>query len=196
MKKYLIPITLSILVTIIVALSATTYFLYRGGAANLAGAQAPVGNASAEGEAPTRIKIPSLNIDADVEAVGRDSNGAMANPSTFHDVAWFTPGGWAGAKGSVAMAGHVDNALGLDGVFKNLDEIKVGDEVLVTTASSTELRYRVIGMKEYHYEQVPLYEVFDKDDGAYLNLITCGGNWLSAERTYDKRLIVYTELVE
>jgi len=142
-----------------------------------------------------RLVVPRLGIDAEIETVGATAEGNMANPSTFHTVAWYEGGTAPGGIGTAVIAGHVDNALSLAGVFKELHTLAPGDEVQVAVGSTT-LRYRVLRLAVYPYDDAPLAEIFGKSDGRYLNLVTCAGSWLPGARTYDKRLIVYTELIE
>lgn len=142
---------------------------------------------------PARLIIPSLNIDSTIEMAGRTQGGAMESPSNFRDVAWYKEGARPGEDGSAVIAGHLDNALGLSGVFKNLDMLTVGSYVYVETSSGEEMRFRVMRVAEYPYDEVPTRELFERDGGVYLNLITCAGEWLQKHKTYDHRLIVYTE---
>jgi hypothetical protein len=36
-------------------------------------------------------------------------------------------------------------------------------------------------------------EIFNKNDDAYLNIITCNGTWLANEKTYSQRLVVFAK---
>ena len=93
------------------------------------------------------------------------------------------------------IAGHVDNGLALPGVFKHLDELKIGDDVYVERKDGTELHFKVTVIQKYPYRNVPLKTLFSRRDLPRLNLITCGGTWVPGERSYDERLVVYSELV-
>jgi len=55
-------------------------------------AQSSLGSRLVAGEAPVRLQIPTLTIDAVIEAVGRDTNGAMDIPKQVDNVAWYAPG--------------------------------------------------------------------------------------------------------
>jgi sortase (surface protein transpeptidase) len=79
-------------------------------------------------------------------------------------------------------------------VFKDLEALRIGDEVMIETASGEVLRFRVLRTGVYPYDSPP-EGLFTRSDGAYLNLITCTGEWLQEAKTYDGRLVVYTELV-
>jgi sortase (surface protein transpeptidase) len=146
-------------------------------------------------EYPSRLTIPSLGIDAKVQYVGVNAKGNMGVPSNFTDVAWYQDGTLPGQIGSAVIDGHVDNGLGLSGVFKHLADINVGDEVKVVTTEGKTLNFVVSDIKNYPFQSVPTDAVFNAVDGQRLNLITCEGAWVAGQKTYDHRLVVYTTLV-
>jgi sortase A len=144
---------------------------------------------------PSRLLIPSLNIDAHVQYVGIAKSGHMAVPNNYTDVGWYRNGPAAGQEGSAVMDGHVDNGFDLPGVFKHLNEIKVGDDIYVETNAGQKLHFTVTDVELYPYQNVPTDKVFYSEDGAsHLNLITCDGAWVSGQKTYDHRLVVFTTL--
>lgn len=143
---------------------------------------------------PARLRVPKLGIDAFVQYVGVNAKGNMAAPSNFADVGWYKYGAVPGFVGSAVVTGHVDNGLGLPGVFKKLDEMKIGDDIYVENKNGTELHFRVVEIQKYPYTLVPLKVLFSRNDLPRLNLITCSGKWLQSERSYDERLVVYAEL--
>lgn len=151
---------------------------------------------SASPDSPSRLLIPSIKVDAHVQHVGINSKGNMSTPTNFTDVAWYKPGTTPGQSGSAVMAGHVDNGLGLKGVFKNLNQLNVGDDVYVQQKDGTRLHFVVEHIKSYPYTDIPAAEIFGATDGKRLNLITCLGEWLANQKTYSERLVVYTRLVE
>ncbi len=159
----------------------------------------PVAGMSVEtlsaGEYPVRLRIPSIAVNAKVQQAGLTKTGAMCTPTNFTDVSWYKYGPAPGQLGSAVIDGHVDNGLGLAGVFKNLDKISVGDDIYVDTGSSTSLHFLVEDIESYPYKQVPTEQIFDRNDTARLNLITCEGTWVAKDRTYDGRLVVYAVLV-
>src|SRR5581483_2097891 len=64
---------------------------------------------------PSRLVIPALSIDANVQYVGVTATGNMATPHGFADVGWYKLGTIPGNQGSAVIAGHVDNGLGMPG---------------------------------------------------------------------------------
>lgn len=152
-------------------------------------------NAAHPASLPSRILIPALAIDAPVQRVGVNAKGNMAAPSNFTDVAWYKYGTVPGMKGSAVMAGHVDNGLGLPGVFKNLEDIRAGDDVFIIDRKGRQLHFEVTDIEVYPYKAVPIGELFGRHDVSRLNLITCEGEWVPGDKTYDHRMVIYTELV-
>lgn len=145
-------------------------------------------------EQPERLIIPKLEIDADVQYVGVTAAGAMGVPNNFSDVAWYKYGTAPGFEGSAVIDGHLDNGLGLAAVFKRLGELKAGDDVYVRQKGGTTLHFVVRSVEQYDRTDVPVEDIFNRTGGAYLNLITCEGRWIRTDKTYDQRLVVYTEL--
>ena len=145
-------------------------------------------------EYPDRLDIPVLNIDAAVLQVGIARSGHMAVPPNFTDVGWYKYGSVPGQKGSAVMAGHVDNGLGLDGVFKHLNQLKVDDDIYIITKAGSRLHFVVSDIQSYPYTSVPTETLFNRTDGTRLNLVTCDGGWVQGEKTYDHRLVVYATL--
>lgn len=145
---------------------------------------------------PDRLVIPAIRVDAAVEEVGVTSDGAMATPKKAGDVGWYKFGTSPGEVGSAVIDGHVDNTFAFPGVFRDLKKLQVGDDVYVETKAGERLRFVVTDVRSFPYESVPTREIFLSDDGAHLNLITCGGKWLPAKQTYDHRIVVYTRLAD
>jgi len=148
---------------------------------------------SAEGDSKLLV-IPALDIKAKIEEVGVNAKGNMGVPSNYKNVAWYKQGPRPGESGNAVIAGHLDNSLGLPAVFMRLGELKVGDEVKVAEGAKI-LTFKVVDKKVYPYDQAPLEEIFGSSSKSRLNLITCSGDWLKSTRTYEERLVVFTELV-
>lgn len=139
---------------------------------------------------PSRLIIPAVNINASVQRVGIARSGAMGVPSNFTDVAWYRYGTVPGQIGSAVIDGHVDNGLGLDGVFKHLSDVQVGDEVDVKTVGGRTLVFKITNLSYFDYKSVPADALFGPTDDAELKIITCSGSWVQSDKTYNKRLVV------
>ena len=144
---------------------------------------------------PAFLIIPALKIKARVQHVGLNGSGNMRAPDNFTDVAWYEYGAVPGLLGSAVVAGHVDNGLGLDGVFKHLSDLQVNDDIYIQTAGGTMLHFKVSDKEVYPYRAVPTEVLFDQNDAPRLNLITCDGTWVPGSDTYDERIVIYARLV-
>ncbi len=151
-------------------------------------------DAVASSSLPSRLLIPALNINAAVQYVGVNAEGNMRAPSNFTDVAWYKYGAVPGMKGSAVISGHVDNGLALAGVFKHLSDLRVGDDIYITKADGGKLHFVISDIEIYPYDAVPTNILFNQNDTARLNLVTCDGAWVAGQKTYDHRLVIYSEL--
>lgn len=166
-------------------------------ASNPAPAQLGAGSSFEVPGKPVRLLIPIIGVDAHIQSVGLawQGTGDMGIPTNFTDVAWYNKGPLPGAPGSAVIDGHLDGRNTPKAVFYDLGKLKVGDMVNVVDAKGTTFQFRVVATKTYDYD-APTEEVFAGDmSKARLNLITCGGDWIKAEKLYNKRIVVFTELV-
>jgi LPXTG-site transpeptidase (sortase) family protein len=147
-----------------------------------------------KGIQPNRLIIPDIKVNAVVRAMGLEE-GRMAVPNNFTDIGWYKLGAKPGEQGSAVMGAHVDNGGNVNGVFKNLRKLKIGDDIYVTDAENNALHFKVTARKIYPYRTQVTNEVFLQNDKPRLNLITCYGTFLSKENTYDRRLVIFAELV-
>ncbi|MFD1356979.1 class F sortase [Fictibacillus halophilus] len=146
-----------------------------------------------EGIVPASIEIPALNVNTEIEKVGRMGNGQMGVPKGFDTVGWFGEGAKPGSPGNAVMAGHVDSKTG-PAVFYKLEDLDKGDEVIVKDNDGKPLTFVVTGKEKYDRKNAPVDKIFDYSYGSKLNLITCTGNFNRDEGTHEERLVVYTEL--
>lgn len=148
-------------------------------------------------EQPVRLIIPRLEVDAEVQHVGLTESGNMGVPDNFTDTGWYKYGTVPGRIGSAVIAGHEDNAINLDGVFKKLYLLEPGDDIYVVRRDGERVHFRVEESEVYPYnDPKPLPRIFTADDTARLNLITCAGEWVPEAKTNDRRLVVFAKLVE
>lgn len=143
---------------------------------------------------PVRLEIPSLNINASVEAVGLTADGAMDVPKIVGDVAWFTPGPRPGASGSAVIDGHYGLLKdGRPSVFDDLSKLKQGDKISVTDDRGVAVTFIVRESRDYD-PSADASDIFTSSDGkAHLNLITCEGIWNKISKSYSQRLVVFAD---
>lgn len=145
---------------------------------------------------PVRLLIPALGVNAPIEMVGVTSNGDLAAPTQhpWEDVGWYGSGPRPGEQGSAVIDGHLDRPGGYPAVFWRLRYIHVGDGVMVTDADGKSSRFHVTGIAFYPPQDAPIQEIFGNENGTYLNLITCAGDWIPSQHQTSLRLVVYTSL--
>lgn len=146
---------------------------------------------------PVRLIIPAIGVSANIQSVGLfwNGDGSMGIPTNFTDVAWYNGGPMPGEPGSAVIDGHLDGKNIKEAVFYNLGKLKAGDVVEVVDAAGKTLQFKVVGSKTYDYN-APTAEIFSGDSSkARLNLITCAGDWNKSQKLYNKRIVVFTELV-
>ena len=125
--------------------------------------------------------------------MGLDANGVLKTPVGPHTVAWYNQGPKPGQKGSAVISGHYGPWRSGEGsVFDELNTLTKGDKVQVRDDKGNTISFTVIDMRTYDADDHPA-EVFNRNDGAYLNLITCSGTWLQTQETYTQRLVVFTK---
>ncbi len=144
---------------------------------------------------PNTLSIPKLSVLAEVREVGITSRGNMGTPDSYENVGWYKYGPLPGEVGSAVMAGHVDDGLSLPGVFANLQNLAIGDDVFVTTKGGTPLRFVVSEINTYDFDDRNT-NVFTEDNRKLLRLVTCVGTWVPEEKTHDERLVITAVLVE
>lgn len=196
MKKRIVVVAITAIAAIVFFGTLTQALWYAPGSDLQVPASEIVPRELPPSEEPATIRIPRLNIDTKIQQTGLNARGEMGVPTNYTDVAWYKHGTIPGQRGSAVIDGHVDNGLGLAGVFKNLQELKKGDDIYVITKTGRELHFIVEEAVAYPYKSVPLEKLFTRADDARLNLITCGGAWIKSEKTYDERFVVYTRLAD
>ncbi len=142
-------------------------------------------------EYPTRLIIPSINLNAPVQLVGINARGEMDVPDgRTSNVGWYQYGNLPGDIGNAVVDAHVFAA------FKNLRYAKVGDEIRVVNASGATQRFIITDTRVYPFSEVPMEGIFHDESHRGLVLITCAKKFLPSLNTYSHRLIVSATLVE
>lgn len=154
----------------------------------------PINGLKRSGIKPTSLKIPAIDLEAQVQHLGTTENGEMAVPDNIEDVSWFSPGYEPGENGRAVIAGHVD---GLEGpaIFWDLSKLQLGDEVVVQDKDRT-LTFKVHTMESVPLDLADITKVFGYTSSPELVLITCSGNYDFDRGTREERLIVYASLIE
>lgn len=142
---------------------------------------------------PQRIDIPGLGVQAPVVARGLDAQGAIDPPPYDQTgvVGWFAGGVEPGAAGTALMVGHVDTET-RPAVFYKLSSVKPGDTVRVIRDDGKVAEFTVDDVQVVTRDHFDAQQAYGpRHTGrAELRLITCGGNFDRASRSYTANVIV------
>jgi len=151
----------------------------------------------AERGAPARLVIPSIRVDTNLEPVGSTDKFQVEVPRDIRAAGWYRLGAYPGELGRALINGHLDGKNGQPAVFWDLNEVKLGDEVVVTYANGDRFRFVVDGQTLVDYgtaEASDMELIAGLSDVARLTLMTCDGAWDHGKATYSKRLVVSAAL--
>ncbi|MER5178375.1 class F sortase [Streptomyces sp. NPDC002896] len=143
-----------------------------------------------------RVRIPALNVDAPVTAVGLDPDGwVQAPPPENSNLAgWFTGAVAPGEKGTAVIVGHVDNSKG-PAVFYGLGSLKKGNRVEVKRSDQKTAVFEIYGIEVFSKANFPGQRVYGSTGQAELRVITCGGGF-TKQFGYDGNVVVFARLVD
>jgi hypothetical protein len=138
---------------------------------------------------PTRLRIDALGVDAEVMALGVAASGEMDVPTNAETVAWYEYGPSPGQRGSAVLAAHVDYN-GQRGVFFELADLNAGATVSVEFADARPRTFTVVDSASIAKKALPVDQLFRRDGRSTLTLITCGGEFDPATRSYRNNIVV------
>jgi sortase (surface protein transpeptidase) len=141
-----------------------------------------------------QLVISKIHVNATIEKVGLDKNGAMAVPVKPMDVGLYTAGPQPGAaQGDVVIDGHLDWYNLPRAVFYDLNKLQPGDQIDVVSNGKV-LHYKVTDSATYPYTSHPV-GLFSASGPPRLSLITCAGSWDAGKSVYSQRLVVNANYV-
>ena len=155
--------------------------------------QRPTSSYSVPADKPLSIQLPTIKTEGFIQQVGVDKDNQMVVPNNVHMAGWYTKSVLPGADGLSILDGHV-HGLYAKGIFYDIGKLKSGDAFTVTFGDKSVKNFKVKKVQTVTVKEADtaLY-VRDTSIGRQLNLITCGGNFNKADRTYDARIIVVAE---
>ena len=137
---------------------------------------------------PSRLRIPTIGVDAWVGAVGLRSDGSMDVPNNLWTSSWLASGPKPGQAGNAVIAAH--RGVGSPALFSHLENVRPGDRIYVSDAAGNEIAYSVTAVVSLDLSVSSQREVFAPATAQQLVLITCFGRYIPSARTYDHRLVV------
>ncbi len=161
-------------------------------ATSLEYATTPLSGALPDIARPARISVPRIGVDAPIDPVGREPDGAMEIPHDIRRIGWYEPGGVRpGRNGTAVLSGHVDSRSQGRGAFYDLRRLDVDDEVTITHADGDVSTWRVVARTSYGKAEIPIADIFTRSGAPRLALITCGGAFDASTRSYQENVVVY-----
>ncbi len=141
---------------------------------------------------PVAVRIPGIDVTSDLQPLRRNPDGSLEVPA-WHHAGWWAEGPKPGLPGPAVIVGHVDTREGPD-VFSRLTELGAGDEVFVTRADGSEVRFVVQRSERYPKDAFPTDAVFAPSLEAGLRLVTCGGTFDYSTGHYRDNVVVFAQL--
>jgi Sortase domain len=143
---------------------------------------------------PTHLSIPAIDLSVPLSVLGLNADGTVSVPTDFNEPGWYRYGASPGQLGTAVVLGHIDSYLG-PAVFFHLRDLVPGDKVMVQLADGKVARFVVIGTATYLKARFPATLVYGRRSYSALQLITCGGAFDYATRSYLSNVVIYCALV-
>ncbi len=144
---------------------------------------------------PVHLDIPRIGVDTALIPLGLNEDGTVMVPPVDPRA----PAGWyrhlaaPGEPGPAVLLGHVDSYRG-PAVFSRLAELRPGDGLSVRRADGSVVAFVVESVHTHPKSDFPTEAVYGQTDSSVLRLITCGGAFDRAQRTYLSNVVVYAVL--
>ena len=142
---------------------------------------------------PVRLQIPAIDVSTPLVKLGRLPDGSLEVPKDWDTAGWYDKGPRPGQPGPAVILGHVDSRTG-PAVFYQLRALRPGDTVRVGLADGRVLVFRVQRVQRYPKDEFPTEAVYFPTLNGELRLITCGGEFDYAARSYRDNIVVYATL--
>jgi len=157
------------------------------------GSAAPAPNASPAPAvpAPVSLTIPAIGVHSKLIRLGITEQGTLQVPTSSTVAGWYTGSPRPGGIGSSVIAGHIDSYLG-PGIFYRLRDMRPGERIYVRRANGSLAVFSVYAVRQYPKDHFPTGTVYGPEPDAELHLITCGGTFDYATRSYLSNVVVYS----
>ncbi|RLP95032.1 MULTISPECIES: class F sortase [unclassified Micromonospora] len=146
--------------------------------------------------APTSIEIPKIGVNATIMSLGTNPDGTVQVPplEQADQAGWYEPGASPGETGNAVIVGHVDSAKLGPAVFFDLGSLVPGDTITVRRADGKPVAFKVDSVKSYPKTSFPTELVYGPNDRPGLRVVTCGGQFDQAAKSYPDNVVVFATL--
>ena len=141
---------------------------------------------------PSRLRIPAIDVDTDLQVLGRAPDRTIEVPADPGAAGWWAGGPRPGAPGPAVLVGHVDSRTG-PAVFFRLRELAAGDEVFVDRADGTTARFIATSLDRYEKTLFPSDLIYYPTLEPQLRLVTCGGPFDPSTGHYRDNVVVFAD---
>lgn len=140
---------------------------------------------------PAALHLLTLNISAAVDPV--DSvQGILQVPDDISHVGWWQRSARPGSStGSMVIDGHIDSAAAGAGALFHLAALSPGDPITLSTTTGAVITYRVQARRIYLKARGLPADLFTQTGPTRLVIISCGGNFDAAHRSYDDNIVIF-----
>ena len=145
---------------------------------------------------PVSVDIPAIGVHSKLLHLGVNRDGTIRVPSLntrAGEAAWYKYSATPGQMGVSVIEGHVDSYRGA-AVFFSLGALRPGDRIDVRLADGTTAVFRVTGVRQYAKSRFPAKTIYGTNGFPALRLITCGGTFDYATRSYLSSTVVFASL--
>lgn len=154
-------------------------------------AAAPIGSnvslAPIPGPVPIGLHVAAIGVsDAPVVRVGVNPDRTFEVPAR-EEVGWYEFGVSPGEAGSAVLAAHIAFD-GVDGVFRNLEDLSPGDVVEIRFDNGMTRSFAIESVTEYNKQALP-DSLFARDGREQIALITCGGPFNRQLNSYESNTV-------
>lgn len=137
---------------------------------------------------PARMRIPALSLDYEIQGTGADESGTMQIVPALAVISWFELSSIPGNNGNAILGGH-NSWGGVRSKIFTLDELEIGDEMMIDYADGTSLRFLLESVFVYELETAPANLIMNVRGEARVTLITCKGPFNATIGTSDNRIV-------
>jgi hypothetical protein len=140
---------------------------------------------------PTGLSVPAAGVAAGhLQDLDLDARGGLPAPAGPQDLGWFTGGAVPGQAGPAVVVGHVDSWQG-PGVFARLRDLRPGEAIDVPRSDGSVAHFVVDSVERFDKDAFPTDRVYGATAGPSLRLVTCGGAFDGATRSYEDNVVVF-----
>src|ERR1700750_3334042 len=128
---------------------------------------------------------------------GKTAEGTLQVPPLTNrkQAGWYDKSPTPGSLGPAVILGPI-NGDGQPGIFYKLKDVKAGDQVRVARQDGQTAVFTVSHIDTVPKAAFPSDQVYGDPPDSELRLITCGGVFDPAARSYEANVIVYANLAE